>query len=275
MSEASAEKNPMAAQLVHVSAGYGKGPLVLRDISVDAPRGKITVVLGPNGAGKSSLLRVMAGVLSTQEGRATLGADLIGGLDRGAIARRVAVVPQQNEVALGFTVAEAVMMGRAPHQAGWMTATLADHEVVRKAIAACDLGDLVARPVDALSGGEQKRVGIARALAQKPELLLLDEPGAFLDVRHHIALCDLLVRLAGEGVAVVAAMHDLNVAAQYADHVVLMKDNRVVAQGTVEEVMTYRLLKETFSADLYCGENDLTKKRFFLPMRSPKLDRIS
>jgi iron complex transport system ATP-binding protein len=165
-------------------------------------------------------------------------------------------------------VREVVAMGRAPHQGGWMRATAADLTIVDEALIRCDLVLLADRAVADLSGGEQKRVAIARALAQKPKVLLLDEPSAFLDVRHEIELYDRLAEeVAKEKLACVVIMHDLNVAAQYASRVVLMKRGRIIAEGEVEEVMTYARLKETFDADLYCGVNELLGTRFFLPMR--------
>ena len=146
-----------------------------------------------------------------------------------------------------------------------------DDTVITDALARCDLVGLADRPANALSGGEQKRVAIARALAQEPKVLLLDEPGAFLDVRHQIDLYELLAaEVKQRELACLVVMHDLNVAAQFADRIVLMKAGRVVAAGKVEEVMTWKTLKETFDADLYCGVNELTGDRFFLPMRTAR-----
>jgi iron complex transport system ATP-binding protein len=197
-----------------------------------------------------------------------LGAD-VATLARSQVARGLAVVEQQQELAMGFTVREVVAMGRAPHQGAWMRPTERDDAIIGEALVRCDLVTLADRPAHALSGGEQKRVAIARALVQEPKVLLLDEPGAFLDVKHQLDLYELL---AGEGkgreLACLIGMHDLNVAAQFADRVVLMKNGRVVAAGSVDEVMTWKTLKETFDADLYCGVNDLTGVRFFLPMRA-------
>jgi iron complex transport system ATP-binding protein len=196
-----------------------------------------------------------------------LGADLAT-LARADVARGLAVVEQQQELAMGFTVREVVAMGRAPHQGAWMRPSGRDEEIIRAALERCDLVTLAERPAHALSGGEQKRVAIARALVQEPKVLLLDEPGAFLDVRHQLDLYELLAsEVKDRELACLIVMHDLNVAAQFADRIVLMKEGRVVAAGTVDEVMTWQTLKETFDADLYCGVNDLTGARFFLPMR--------
>jgi iron complex transport system ATP-binding protein len=240
----------------------------LAGVSLAVAAGELVCVLGPNGAGKSTLLKVLAGTLPVERGEVSLFGESIAKLDRRDIARSLAVVPQQSDVAWGFAVRDVVTMGRAPHQDGWMRASEEDRRIVAEVIERCDLTRLAGRPVDQLSGGEQKRVAIARALAQKPRVLLLDEPGAFLDVRHQIALYDLLVEIVSrEKLACLVVMHDLNVAAQYASRVALAKEGRFVAVGTVPEVMTYQTLRETFDADLYCGVNELKGTRFFVPMR--------
>ena len=260
-----------------VTAGYGGGPGPaaraakdqLEHVDLTLGAGELVCVLGPNGAGKTTLVRVASGLLGVRTGEVRLlGADL-GALERGSIARGLAVVEQQQELGMGFTVREVVAMGRAPHQGAWMRPSVEDTKVVDEALARCDLVALASRPAHALSGGEQKRVAIARALAQEPKVMLLDEPGAFLDVRHQLDLYELLATEVKEReLACLVVMHDLNVAAQFADRVVLMKDGRVVAAGTVPDVMTWQTLKATFDADLYCGVNDLTGDRFFLPMRA-------
>ena len=237
-------------------------------MSLTLARGELVCVLGPNGAGKSTLLRVLAGTLAPVRGEVLLFGRPIGEIERREVARTLAVVPQQSDVAWGFAVRDVVAMGRAPHQDGWMRASVDDRRVVADVLERCDLIALAERPVDELSGGEQKRVAIARALAQKPRVLLLDEPAAFLDVRHQIALYDLLAEsVAREDLACLVVMHDLNVASQYATRAVLAKEGKLVAVGTVDEVMTYARLRETFDADLYCGVNELKGTRFFIPMR--------
>jgi iron complex transport system ATP-binding protein len=257
----------VAVELASVGAGYGPGD-ALSGVSLTVRTGELCAVLGPNGAGKSTLVKLLAGALRPRRGRAAILGKDIESLDRRALARLVAVVPQQVDVAFGFSVREVIMMGRAPHQGAWMLASRADRRAVDRAIDACDLGDLAARPVVELSGGEQKRVAIARALAQEAHVLLLDEASAHLDVRHAIAIHEVVRReLAQRELACIAVLHDLNVAAQYADRVALLKAGQIVAEGTVAEVMTYRRLKEVFEAELYVGVNEIDKTRYFLPMR--------
>lgn len=252
-----------------VTASYAVGPKhELVEVDLGLAAGELVCVLGPNGAGKTTLVRVASGLLTPRQGEVRLLGQPLAALSRPAIAQALAVVEQQQELALGFTVREIVAMGRAPHQGAWMRSTARDEATVTAALERCDLVGLATRPAHALSGGEQKRVAIARAIAQEPSVMLLDEPGAFLDVRHQLDLYELLAGEVKErSLACLIVMHDLNVAAQFADRIVLMKSGRVVAAGSVEEVMTWKTLKETFDADLYCGVNDLTGARFFLPMR--------
>jgi iron complex transport system ATP-binding protein len=264
-----------AVELRGVRAGYG-ADVVLEDVTLTLKEGELTVVLGPNGAGKSTLLKLLWGALQPTAGDVSIFGEPLARFDRASLARRVALVPQAVEVALDFSVEEVVTMGRAPHQGVWMHATGKDREAVERAMTACDLMQLRARPVATLSGGEQKRVAIARALAQEPKLLLLDEATAYLDVRHALEVHELLLKeIAGRKLACVAVMHDLNTAAQYADHVVLVKNGRITAHGKVEEVMTYRRLCDLFEAELYVGVNELDGTRYFLPCRPSLQSRPS
>lgn len=251
-----------------VTVRYGENQPALQDVSMDVSKGEVVAILGPNGAGKSTLLRAMTGAISAASGSVKLEGEDVAKIERRELARKVAFVTQTADVAFGFLVRDVVMMGRAPHQGSWMSAREEDERAVDDAMRALELGDLAKRRVDELSGGEQKRVAIARALAQAPSLLLLDEPGAFLDVRHQLALYDLLLDLAKtKNLAIVLTMHDINAAAQYASRVALLKAGALVAIGSIEDVLTYRRLRETFDADLYCGVNDVNGARFFLPMR--------
>lgn len=254
--------------LEDVDARYPDGTTALSGISLTVRAGAICAVLGPNGAGKSTLVRLLSGALRPSRGRVTLFGDDLAQLDRRALAQRIAVVPQTVEVALGFSVRQVVAMGRAPHQGAWMRSSGEDDAIVERALVACDLVRLADRPVMHLSGGEQKRVAIARAVAQSARALVLDEAASHLDIRHALDLHEVVCReVASKQLVCVVVLHDLNAAARYADQVVLLKAGKLVASGTVEEVMTYRQLKDVFEAELYVGVNELDNKRYFLPVR--------
>lgn len=247
-----------------VSAGY-RGREVLRDVSLSVSGGELLAVLGPNGAGKSTLVRVLSGTLAPSAGQVFLGKDRLDGLSRREVARRLAVVPQESDVALGFTVREVVMMGRAPHQSGLLLARPEDESAVLEAMQRCELEELGERPVAELSGGERRRVTIARALAQGTGALLLDEPAAHLDVRHAVTVCALARREVDErGAACVAVLHDLAAASRWADRVVLLHSGRVRAAGACPEVLTEEILSETYGIHIRVG-TDRDGSRYFVP----------
>jgi iron complex transport system ATP-binding protein len=270
VTEASDEVLPVpAVELDRVTARYGSRDAApaLEGVSLAIGRGKVAALLGPNGAGKSTLLRVAAGLLVPAAGTVRVAGKDVGGMERRAAAREMAFVPQTEAAAAGFSVREVVAMGRAPHQSGWMRERAEDRAAIDEAIARCDLGAVEGRAVETLSGGEQRRVAVARALAARPRVLLLDEPGAFLDVRHRLEQSDLLVDLARrDHLACIVSMHDLDAAARVADHVVLLRDGRVVAAGPPGDVMTGALLRATFDADVDVGVHEASGRRYFVPL---------
>jgi iron complex transport system ATP-binding protein len=261
-----------ALHLRDVSFQYAPhGKYEVCNVDLTLSKGELVCLLGPNGAGKSTVLRIASGIFHPSVGDVKLFGRDLRKLSRGEIARTLAVVEQHLELATGFTVREVVAMGRAPYQDGWMTLGEHDKTLVERALERCDLGALAARPAHALSGGEQKRVALARALVQEPRVLLLDEPGAFLDIRHQLDLYELLVaEVKQRQLACLVVMHDLNVAAQFADRIVLMKGGRRMASGTPRETMTPETLQATFDIALYTGINESTGARFFLPTRKAK-----
>ena len=246
MGEAHAES--AAVTLESASVRYrGREAFALDGVSLLARAGEVTAVLGANGAGKSTLLRVVAGLIVPDRGTLRLGGVDARTLDRREMARRVALVPQTERVADGFRVREVVAMGRSPHLDGWMRARPEDEAAAQDAMVRCDLVHLVDRDVATLSGGEHRRVAIARALAQRPKVLALDEPAAFLDIKHRLALRDVLSDVARrDGVACIAALHDLEDAARLASHVVLLRGGKVLAAGAPADVMTRELLASAF-----------------------------
>ncbi len=256
-------------ELDRVTARYDRAGATpaLEGVSLSVRPGEVAALLGPNGAGKSTLLRVAAGLLTAASGTVRIAGKDVRGMERRAAARELAYVPQSEAAAAGFSVREVVAMGRAPHQSGWMRERPDDRAAVDEAIARCDLGAIEGRAVDTLSGGEQRRVAVARALASCPRVLLLDEPGAFLDVRHRLEQNELLVDLARrDHLACIVSMHDLDAAASVADRVVLLRDGRVVAAGAPADVMTGALLRATFDAVVDVGVHAPSGRRYFVPL---------
>lgn len=222
------------------------GTLVVDGVDCTPPRAALTGLLGPNGAGKSSLLRLVAGVTAPDAGAVHLDdVDLLA-LGRRERARRVALVEQESVAAAPLTVRDAVLLGRTPHGSRWGGLTADDHVVAEQALHEAGVAGFAPRLLTTLSGGERQRVHLARALAQQPELLLLDEPTNHLDVHAQLDTLDVVRGLTRRGVTVVAALHDLNLAAQACDHVVLLADGRVVAAGSVEEVLRPEVLEPVY-----------------------------
>jgi len=241
-----------------VTAGYG-ARTALREIELKAEAGELLAIVGPNGAGKSTLLKVLGGLLEPWGGGVALEGRPLSGLDRRSLARIVASVAQENPIAFQFSVLEVVLMGRAPHLGSFHFETPHDVEVARAALEAFGLSAIAARPIQELSGGERKRVFLARAIAQEARIVLLDEPTAFLDLRHVAEIFALFRKLCLErGTAVVATLHDLNAAALYADHVMLLKDGACVAYGSPAEVLTAANLSAVYETEVYVGHHPVS-----------------
>jgi ABC-type cobalamin/Fe3+-siderophores transport system ATPase subunit len=235
-------------ELRDVVAGYpGRAIAVLDGVSLHVEPGEMLALIGPNGAGKSTLLRVAAGVLRPTNGIALIDGEDLTHLPAKDRARRIAVVPQEGPVPNGLFVHEMVALGRTPYLRLLLGPTTLDRKATEWAVDAAGIEALVNRHVDELSGGERQRVVLARALAQQPRLLLLDEPTANLDLHHQVAMLELVRGLSREhGLGVVAAVHDLQLAALYCDRVALLNHGRIVSSGVPEAVLTEELLLQTF-----------------------------
>ena len=233
-----------------VSFKYGE-QWVLRRIGFEVAKGDFLGVIGPNGSGKTTLLRVIDGILKPQEGEVRLEGTEVGRLRREALARSVAVVPQYSALAFPFSVEEVVLMGRSPHLGRWRFEGERDLRIAREAMEMTDTLALAARDMESLSGGERQRVLIARALAQEPRLMLLDEPTAFLDIRHQVDFFDRIRALNRErGLTVIAVTHDINLAAHYCDRIILLKDGRIEAAGPVEDVITEEHIRKAYETKI-------------------------
>jgi iron complex transport system ATP-binding protein len=239
---------PPAARLRarRLTLGYGERTVV-EDLDLDVLDGGVTAVIGPNGCGKSTLLRGLGRLLRPRGGEVLLDGEQIHRLPTREVARVLGMLPQSPVAPEGLTVADLVTRGRHPHQAWFRQWSRDDEEVVAEAMAWTGVLDLGDRPVDALSGGQRQRAWIAMALAQGTDLLLLDEPTTHLDLAHAVDILDLVDRLHSDrGRTVVMVLHDLNLAARYADHLVAMRDGRIVAQGPPREILTAELLADVF-----------------------------
>ncbi|MDQ5987640.1 MAG: ABC transporter ATP-binding protein FepC [Syntrophus sp. SKADARSKE-3] len=230
---------PQPVHIENVGFQYGLSQWVLRDVSLTIGQGVFIGIIGPNGSGKTTLLRLINGLMVPQEGRIFVGGHPLESMKRREIARIMAAVPQDEEMVFPFTALEIVLMGRSPHIGLLRFETEDDLHIARRAMAQADILPFADRPMSTLSGGERQRVMIARALAQEPKILLLDESTAFLDLHHQIAFFDLMAGLNREaGMTIIAVTHDINLAALYCDRIVLLNEGRVHADGIPEKVIT-------------------------------------
>ncbi|MEV0684868.1 heme ABC transporter ATP-binding protein [Nocardia sp. NPDC050378] len=239
---------------------------VLEDVDFRVAAGEIVALVGPNGAGKSSLLAALAGELEPTSGTVKLEGHALSHWTHADKARRRAVLPQSHTVGFPFTAREVVAMGRAP----WLHTPAADRddELIAAALAATDVTHLAARTFPALSGGERARVALARVLAQDTATLLLDEPTAALDIGHQEAVLRLAADRAAEGAAVVVVVHDLGVAAAYADRVTVLDEGRVAADGPPREVLTRDLLTKIYRHPVDVFDHPVTGLQLVLPDRT-------
>jgi iron complex transport system ATP-binding protein len=230
-------------------AGYNGTP-VLQGVNVEVAAGEWVALIGPNGAGKSTLLRAVVGTLECS-GEVLVGGAPTAAMPRRTAARAVAMVPQHPVIPEGMAVFDYALLGRTPHIPAWGFERPSDEQRVIELLERLDLTELAERPLDRLSGGELQRAILARALAQDATVLLLDEPTASLDLGHQQQVLDLVDELRREqGLAVLSALHDLTLAAQYADRLVLLREGAVVAQGRSEEVITLDALKAHYGASV-------------------------
>ena len=234
------------------------GREVLSRVSLTTERGELVGLIGPNGAGKTTLLRAIRGGVTATTGAVTVTGGSVSSLSAREIARRVATVPQEAELSFGFSVEQAVAMGRHAHIDRFNTPDKTDQAAIADALARTSLDSLADRPVTDLSGGERQRVLLARALAQTTPVLLLDEPTASLDINHAIKTLETARSVVDDGTAAVAAIHDLDLAARYCDRLILLADGKVVAAGKPDSVLTSETLAATFDATAVVSRDEVT-----------------
>jgi iron complex transport system ATP-binding protein len=231
---------------------------VLDRVSFDVRKGEFFIIIGPNGSGKTTLLKSLCGMQPTAAGRIEIQGRPLKRMTRKQTAVEIAMVPQFSGLDFPFTVEQVVLMGRSPHQGILGLADESDRRIAKDAMTFTGTRELARRRIHELSGGEAQRVSIARALCQQPRIMLLDEPTASLDLAHQVRVMDLMERLKkDQGVTVVMVSHDINLAAMYADRLLLLKNGAVVRTGPPAEVIDYRILEETYGCKLLVDENPL------------------
>ncbi len=223
-----------------------EGNTLLDGVDLHADRGQLVGLIGPNGAGKSTLLRTISGILRYRSGEVRLEGEDLRSLSPKEVAANLALVPQIAPYTYGFTSLELVLMGRYPHLGRFQIEGREDERIARDAMRLTETEQFADRTLDTLSGGERQRVFVARALAQQPRILLMDEPTANLDILHQLKVLDLVRQLVADGLTAIAAIHDLNMAARYCDKLVLLNRGRVLAVGSPEEVLTPETIESAF-----------------------------
>ncbi|MEW9702401.1 ABC transporter ATP-binding protein [Paenibacillus sp. SI8] len=240
--------------------------LIVENLNIAIPTGKITALVGSNGSGKSTILKSMARILKPAGGQVFLDGKSIHQQTTKEVAKQLAILPQNPTAPDGVTVSELVSYGRFPHQKGFGTISLEDKKVIHWAIEVTGMTEFVDRPVDHLSGGQRQRAWIAMALAQQTEILFLDEPTTFLDMAHQLEVLKLLQKLnEEEGRTIIMVVHDLNHATRYAQHMVAIQRGKVVSEGAPETVVTHEVLRQVFGIEANIIQDPVTGVPLCLP----------
>jgi iron complex transport system ATP-binding protein len=250
-----------------VSFAYAGGQPVLRGVSAQISRGDLVGILGPNGSGKTTLLRLLGGLLGAQGGHVTLDGENLQKVPRAAVARRIAMVPQETQLAFEYSVLEMAMMGRYPHLGAFEIEGPEDLEIAREGLRATGTLHLESRMFNTLSGGEKQRVVIAAALAQHPDILLLDEPTASLDLAYQLEIRSILHELnADRGLTIVVSTHDLNLAASLCRELILLDRGRVLAAGPTRSMLDPTLIGTLYGVDVDIATNVRTGQLIIVPV---------
>lgn len=243
-----------------VTIGYGEN-VIVENLDIHIPDGKITSIIGPNGCGKSTLLKALSRLLPIKSGEIKLDGGNLHAQATKDIAKKIAILPQSPEVADGLTVGELVSYGRFPHQKGFGRLSAEDKKEIDWALSVTGTYEFRLRPINDLSGGQRQRVWIAMALAQRTDIIFLDEPTTFLDISHQLEILELITQLNKEqGCTIVMVLHDINQAVRFSDHLITMKNGNIVANGETEEVLTKEILEKVFNIDVEISTDPRTGK---------------
>ena len=255
----------MRIEVENVSFAYGGKTPALTGVRLDVHSGESVALIGPNGSGKSTLLKIVSGLLRPGDGTVSLDGSLLATLSARRIARRLAMVEQERSMGFDFTVREVVAMGRIPHRGRFARQSPDDRRAIERSMELADIRDLTDRSIRAISGGERQRVFLGMALAQEPDVLLLDEPTTHLDLRHQVGFMSIVREQARAGMTVLIAIHDLTLAAQSADRIALMSKGRIVVTGHPAEVLTPSNVQRVFGVNAVVGEHPELETIYVLP----------
>lgn len=250
----------------NINFNYDEKP-VLKNINLHVKAGELVSIIGPNGSGKTTLLKCISGILPLKSGQITLGGRDISSYKKKELAKLMAFVSQNTSIEFAFSVTDIVLMGRSPYLGPFQSETLEDLKIAFDAMEMTNITYIKDKKVTEISGGERQRVVIASALAQTPKLLLLDEPVSSLDIQHQMEVMGILRRLTAEkNITVVTVLHDLNLAAEYSDEVILLKDGNVIKSGKPCEVITEDNIDYVYNTSIYMTKNPVSGKPHIIPI---------
>lgn len=249
-------------EIKNLSGGYHK-EAVIKDVSLEINKGDFIGIIGPNGSGKTTLLRLISRILTPQKGKVVFDGKDINQMDLKAFCQKAAFVPQDTLINFSFSVLEMVLMGRIPHLERLQIETKKDYTIAENALASTDALYLKERKIDELSSGERQRVIIAKALAQEPVLLFLDEPTSHLDIGHQIQVLDLLKKFNRQNnLTIVMVLHDLNLAGEYCNRIALLNEGGIFKEGSPEEVLTYQNIEAVYKTIVVVNKNPVSSKPY-------------
>ena len=252
-------------EIKNLTFGY-ESNIVLSEINLSFSEGEFVGIIGPNGAGKSTLLKIIDGILPCQEDRVLLNEMEVGSYPRKLLSRLISYLPQETEFAFSYTVEEVVRMGRFPYLKGIVYYSHEDEQVIKNAMRIMDIERFIHRNFNELSGGEKQRVLIASALVQQPRILLLDEPTSALDLHHQIEIYQILKdQQRTQKLTIIVVTHDINLAAQYCERMILLHRGKIVSDGTSDEVLKFQTLQDIFGVKVYIDINPMTQSIYILP----------
>lgn len=255
-----------ALQVQNLKFGYKKD-LVLKDISFNIQKGKFVSIIGPNGSGKSTILKLLNHLYSPKKGEILVEGKNIDSFKKRELARKIALVPQDTILDFDFTVEDVVLMGRHPYKKRFQKEDDKDNWIVEEALEMTNTLHLKDKLITEISGGERQRVIIARALAQNPSIILLDEPTSHLDINHQIEILNLLKQLNEEkGTTIVVVIHDVNLASRYSDQIIMVNHGEIIEMGNPEDVITRKNIEEAYNLEVVIEKNKVTNKIFLTPI---------